>query len=699
MWVKYVIPFATLAAAQALELPSVGACGPEHLINQANRQAVTTMNNETTIEWVCTTYAERVAGLFQQLDLGRPGLETVRKALEKQDYPEACRALLAYYRTGSSGQWLRWTDMPEPSERRDKQADATLKDTLTYYAQTDRVPRRPDGGLQWNHRGPSNDWEWTLALNRHFHLQALLAAYRNTGHRPYAERIDADLRDWICFSLPYPARRNATDIWRGLEISFRAKIWAHVFYALQHDDTLTPAARLLLLTSLPEHAHHLRHFHGGGNWLTMELSALGMIAAAWPEFKESAHWLEYAASRLTCELESQVYPDGVQHELTSHYHKTALINFEQFAGICRSAGIALPAAYTTGLEKMWHYCAAAMRPNGYAPLNNDSDLDYNRDRVLAAATIFSRPDWAYIASNGRDGEKPSYGPSVMFPWAGQMIIRSGWDANAVWAFFDLGPWGTGHQHNDKLHLSLSAYGRDLLVDSGRFVYSGENAAFRSQYALISCAHNLIIVDGKGQRPGEPRAHQPIAESDYFISPELTFARGVCDHFEADGKTIHTRVVLYLNEHFIVVADRIETDRPRKIEALWHWHPGCTVTIDGGTIVSTDMDAGNLRIVPLAELEWDAKLLQGQKQPHLQGWYSPRYNVWESNPAAVLTADIAGTTAFVWLLHIARGEVGKIVAGILENNENGIRIHIEMPGRQTRNIMIPWREMKPLITLH
>ena len=49
----------------------------------------------------------------------------------------------------------------------------------------------------------------------------------------------------------------------------------------------------------------------------------------------------------------------------------------------------------------------------------------------------------------------------------------------------------------------------------------------------------------------------------------------------------------------MVADRIETDRARKLEALWHWHPRRTMQVEGGTVVSTDADAGNLRIVPVA----------------------------------------------------------------------------------------------------
>lgn len=34
------------------------------------------------------------------------------------------------------------------------------------------------------------------------------------------------------------------------------------------------------------------------------------------------------------------------------------------------------------------------------------------------------------------------GPSSLFPWAGQVVFRSGYDADATWAFFDIGPYGS-----------------------------------------------------------------------------------------------------------------------------------------------------------------------------------------------------------------------------------------------------------------
>ena len=66
--------------------------------------------------------------------------------------------------------------------------------------------------------------------------------------------------------------------------------------------------------------------------------------------------------------------------------------------------------------RMANYLARTVRPSGYGLLNNDSDLDYNRDRILSYAERFKRPDWRYIATNGKEGEKPKGPASCFFPW-------------------------------------------------------------------------------------------------------------------------------------------------------------------------------------------------------------------------------------------------------------------------------------------
>jgi hypothetical protein len=385
----------------------------------------------------------------------------------------------------------------------------------------------------------------------------------------------------------------------------------------------------------------------------------------------------------------------VQHELTSHYHLVALSNFEQLAEICRAAEAPLSPDYREGLERMWNYLACTMRPDGHGLLNNDSDRVQTRDPVLQAAATYGRPDWLYMATHGESGAEPASGPSFVFPFAGQLVVRSGRQPDALWGFFDFGPWGTGHQHNDKLHLSVSAHGRDLLVDSGRFTYSGREARFQREYAVRSQAHNVVLIDGHGQGPGPALSREPVSDGEFSTGPGLTFARGACDHFSGlDGSASHTRVVLYPGGSLLLVVDRIETDRPRSLEALWHWHPTCTVTPQGGDIVSVDPGAGNLRIVPVGPVDWHVGLVRGQEEPEIQGWYSREYNGWEPTTTSVLHGRVSGSTAFAWLLACAPGEVGPVRGAVLENTDHAIRVRVERPGVEAVVVRVPWQGERP-----
>jgi len=626
-----------------------------------------------SVAWVCERHPDRVRQLFASLALDRPGFAAVSAAADRRDWPAACEALLAYYRDGAAGAWLR---RPAPGQGTRPVAEKMLRDTFTFYTIEGTVPRGEDGGLQWEWRGPNHDFEWALALNRHQYVASLVAAYGETGNAAYARYVDAVIRDWVTAN-PYPDRKNVGAAWRGLEVSFRPKAWAAAFYGLMAVDALTPATRILLLSSLPDHARYLRSYHAGGNWATMEMSGLALIAAAWPEFSAANAWLDYATRTLTREITAQVYPDGVQKELTSHYHWVALTNFEQFAGTLRQIEAPLPARFTDGLRGMWHYLASSMGPDGANPLNNDSDRTDYRARVAAAAATYQRPDWLYIATNGERGIAPAH-PSVVFPWAGQVVMRGGWDARAQWAFFDIGPWGIGHQHNDKLHLSLAAGGRELLVDGGRYTYIGGDWR---HYFVSSAAHNVILVDGQGQRADAREADAAVPVESVAIHPAFDYARGTfsAGYADLEGAAEHTRVVIYLRGKYWVVIDRIETDRPRTITPLWHFHPDCAVRTEGSSVLTTDAGAANLRIQPVGSLTWTTALVRGQETPAIQGWYSRQYNEKAPATCAAYTAHIAGTTTTAWVLAPGDGAAPAVTARWLPAPEGAARLTVALPG--------------------
>lgn len=644
-----------------------------------------------TVEDVCRAYPERMDKFFQTLNLEQKELVSVKRAYDQGKLADAAHLLLDYYRKGNTAAFLRKPN-PEKTDKTVPAADTMSQGIFTFYTQRDEVPRKADGRLDWSFKGPADDIEWAWALNRHIFMSTLLNAYLDTGNPHYAATLDRLIKDWVVSSLPYPGVKSRTAMWRGLEVSFRVKSWASVFYGLMESEAFSPATRLLLLSSIPEHAHYLRQFHAQGNWLTMELSALARGATAWPEFKQAEEWLNYARETMTESLLEQVYPDGVQTELTAHYHRVALLNFDLFRKIFQEAEAELPNVYTEKIEQMWNYLAYSLRPSGTNPLNNDSDLRNYQEAIAKAGTDFNRPDWEYIATNAQLGKAPDEA-SVLFPYAGQAIFRNGWEKDAHWAFFDIGPWGSGHQHNDKLHLSIAAYGRDLLVDGGRFAYRGAFADKFRPYARGSASHNLMLIDGQGQGPGPREAEEPLEDKHFSTTDTYDYAWGSFDQFDqVEGSAEHIRSVTYVKDRFWLVLDRLKTDRPRRVEVLWHWHPECTVAKGKKGSVASQNSSGNLAILPVGRNKWEIQMITGQESPQPQGWYSVEYNKGEPNTASIYSTQAEDGDAFVWLLVPSEGPTPKMKAKIISRTPEGVEVRVKSRDGKWQ-IFVPFSDSK------
>ncbi|GHB83063.1 alginate lyase family protein [Persicitalea jodogahamensis] len=641
----------------------------------------------TTVQDICSYAPETMKTMLDQFDLDTPGMEKVKQAHQNGDLVQACKYLLAYYKSGNTANFLR-KPLPSASNKTVAEADTILNYIFIVQNVRGEVPLLSDGHRDWYYKGPNNDKEWAWLSNRHSQLLEVFNTYQDTGNPKYARYIDAFLRDFILKSMPYPAVKSGTSVWRGLEVAARVKVWSRIFYGLIDSPYLSPATQLLMLSSLPDHAHYNRYFHAGNNWLTMEISALATVATNFPEYRNADEWLTYAIATMTESMQGQVYADGIQTELTSHYHQVALANFELFKDICDRANRPLPDFFNETIVKMYDYMARTVRPDGFRLLNNDGDRGSDRESLLAAAKKYNQPEWAYLASNGKNGTKPTQGPSYFFPWAGQLVSRSGYEAQAHWSFFDIGPWGSGHQHNDKLHISVSALGRDLLVDAGRFAYTGEVAEKFRPYATGSAGHNLVLIDGNGQKPGPRLAEESLDNSHVKITPEFDYATGqFADFKNVDGTASHTRALMYVRGEFWVVVDRIRTDKPRKIETLWHWHPDCVVNQEEN-VIKTNNPKGNLAVIPVGSKKMDVRFVKGQEQPEIQGWYSPEYNVYSHNTATIYSADITGDQTFVWLLFPSEGKVPTMKTKLLAENDEEVQVEITAKGK-TWKLMVPY----------
>ncbi len=644
-----------------------------------------------SVEDVCKAYPEQMKTMLNQFNLDYPGLEKVKVEEGSGDLVTACTELLNYYKNSKTVQFLR-REQPAPSQRTDELADTILTDVFVIQNVRGKVPWREDGHRDWYYKGPNNDEEWAWLSNRHSQIGHVFEVYFNTGNPKYAKYIDLFLRDFIIASMPYPGVKSSTSVWRGLEVAARIKGWSRIFYGMLNSEYLSPATKLLILSSLPDHAHYSRNFHEQGNWLTMEISALATAATNFPEYKKSDEWLDYSIHTMTESLKEQIYPDGVQTEMTSHYHRVALSNFNLFYEICNRVHKSLSDYYVNQLDKMRNYVACTMRPNGEGVLNNDGDLDYTRDEIAGAAEKYNRKDWKYIATNGESGIKPDEGPSCFFPWAGQMISRSGFDKDAHWSFFDVGPWGSGHQHNDKLHISVSAFGRDLLVDAGRFAYTGEVAKKFRGYAKGTQGHNSVLIDGEGQMPGVKVAEEALSEDHWGITPDYDYAWGAFDKYEGLEDVKHNRAMMYVRGEFWVVVDQFETGKPRKIETLWHWYPDCKVEVDKKGVISSKNERGNLQVVPVEKTDWNVNVIEGQEEPEIQGWYSEEYNKYCPNKAVIHSTEIDKNECFLWLLLPSEKEAPKVKARIIQKDATHVKLEVAKDNKKWE-LNIPFSDSK------
>lgn len=672
--------------------------------------AVSDWQEVVTARDLWETYPHQLQSLFAALDLDQSALGSIKEKLVQTDTAGAAEDLLEYYQQTNRNWVVTSLELPTDDEAL-VMANSLTKNVVRRQGNAFQIPTNADGGWRWNFTGPDKDDEFGYSLNNHNYLPTLLVASKNTDIEAYVEVFDRLIKDWVIHHpLPEPDDsiymvldpkqfldwRDIGEVeWRTLEAGRRlGATWPQLFYGFQSENAFSPAARLLMLSSICVQANYLRQYHKSGhNWTTMEMNGLALAGLAFPEFKASEDWADYALEVMSQEINRQVYPDGVQTEISTKTQWVALRRFESVAENFMKANRKISDSYLNRLEEMYDYLAYSMRPDGHQPLNNDSDREDLRPRVMIAAEKYNRPDWQWISTNGKVGKIPENKPTITYPWAGIHIMRNGWHEQAQWALFDTGPYGTGHQHRDKLHLSIAAFGKDILVDGGRYThkdyFSFDPSIWRG-YFRSSFSHNVIVVDGKGQNAGPDRTEKPLIENEDFLHhPNYDYAQGTFSdgYQDVNGKAIHTRSVLYVRDQYWVVVDHFETDQPRNLEILWHFAPDFTVNLEDKEAVSSSENEVNLRVVPLGEIEWKAEIVKGQKEPHIQGWYSADYGIKVTNPALVYSTKIQQSSTFAWILAPGKGSIPMITAKFKERN-NTIQLSVTKADQEPVKITLP-----------
>jgi hypothetical protein len=271
--------------------------------------------------------------------------------------------------------------------------------------------------------------------------------------------------------VPENANGGATLCWRTIETGIRmGGVWQWALHTFYRSPAFTDDVLIDWYKSVWEHGWRLRNFHRTGNWLIMEMNGLAQVAILYPQLKDGPDWKEYAFNKLEAELDAQIYADGFQVELSSGYHQVDIQNYQWLIDVCNAFDVPTPAKFRSVMERMHAANVLMMMPDGRLPDVNDGDWEVVSELMESAAKDYpKRSDFLWAFSKGRQGKPPAEA-SHAFPYAGYYIMRNGWKPDSLWALFDGGHFGYGHQHEDKLNVLLHAYGRLLLGAGGNYAY-------------------------------------------------------------------------------------------------------------------------------------------------------------------------------------------------------------------------------------
>jgi Heparinase II/III-like protein/Heparinase II/III N-terminus len=447
-------------------------------------------------------------------------------------------------------------------------ADEVCNGRFTHAGVTLELGCEPD----WMGSAFPEDEEWRISWSKFYYGLDLAHAYGETGDSRFPLAWERLVSSWI---RQVPVGFDTSDV-----CARRIQNWIYAwasFVNVSRFDGFAEGFEDGLLASLAEQVAHLRdHLTAERNHRTLELYALFIAALALPGQNEGGALLDFAVAELNRNLLTDVRPDGVQREHSTHYHMLVLRTFLGARENARRFGIEFPEGFDRHLQRACDFALHCRRPDGLIPALSDSDTADYSDLLMLAARLFDRPDYLYAATHGRCGVAPARS-NVGFLDSGYFIQRSGWGTDARtlrdarFLIFDAGALGDGgHGHYDALSFEAYAHGRPLVVDPGRFTYSEHGANWR-RWFKSTAAHNTVCVDGLDQTPyrcGKPRGTTARARLLERVSaPSLDVLCG--EVLSPAYEVRHVRRVFFVAGAYWLVVDELRGERPHRYDLRFH----------------------------------------------------------------------------------------------------------------------------------
>lgn len=514
-------------------------------------------------------------------------------------------------------------------------AELAMKGMLTLPS-TGGVPAFVGDPPRWN-ESRYGDGEYLWGLNRMPHWLPLLQAWALTGEDRFAEKVAAELDNWIATApMPKPSetlrtledvRRyfNREDPWRALEVGIRMySSWPAVLRFLAGTRWLEGSRAERFARSVADHAEVLADYSpllwpdADHNHYMMEMLGLLYASLMLPEHPRSNAWRALAVRDLVRCCANQFTEGGGQIEGCPHYHIVCLDVIARAVGGLREHGHAVPSELLTYMRQGVDYMLQSTRPTGEIVPWGDSDPHTSTAGALLAmwATGDTEPLRLLRSLTSEDEVRRSIAskawdigdisqalsesrkvPTAMPPthaWlrgTHQATARTAWTPDAASVFFACrSPVNNSHAHIDPGGFDYTAFGKPLLVDPARYTYREGND--RRRYKVAD-THNVLTIDGRdpfeyqnGWSYGTQR-RGVVVSVDRGADGRMVM---VGEH-ENYAQAICRRTLVLLPGGVLVVVDRVTgIARGSSVQRWFHFN-SVNVEWDGQRHCASTRDAG------------------------------------------------------------------------------------------------------------
>ncbi len=517
--------------------------------------------------------------LRKALNLKRPGLAAVRRALRDKDHDRAWRALFSYFAKRRRPQ--------DPALEAWKRVERSAVGRAVRSAREDLADWRVNGKVDWDHdnRPSRADWEKYWSRGRMHHLRLWAAAAECSGKAELRRAVARSFLEWFedrpvpeLPHLKYWHQGTHGFNWRELEVATRGRFLISLFLAAVRWPRVSEAFLRKLLISIRQHLDYLRTYYATfgfieGNHQNHHSEAPLAAGVLLPELRGASCWRALGLRICREHIKSDFDVDCVQNEYSAAYHSNVLGIYLDAYEILKVNRQAMPGWLDSSVRKMAEFVFYATGPDGWRLLVNDSGPGKSEPLRKRAARSLAMPE--LLGPGGGKGKRCRLGLSKAYFPAGLAFMRSDASKDATCVVLDATKHNSGHWHAGKPNLLIQSGSQQLACEH---IFGDYDDPSFWQYFHNAQAHNTVMVDGEGDGvPESPWRYSHISKPDlnFFVGGKrVDIARATTDGFHRMKPRVNfERTVIFVKPGLVLVHDVLDSRGEHCYEWLMHFLPG------------------------------------------------------------------------------------------------------------------------------